>query len=69
MSRHAEETLALIDEVAEAMDASDDRREQYRLGRQVVLDYARANPTPFVFGQAAKYLLARLDMILPQEQR
>lgn len=68
LSRQADETLALIDEIAETIEVSEDRHEQYRIGREILLDYYKENPqSVFAISQGTKYLFARLEMH-PQER-
>lgn len=58
-----EQASDLIDLVADAMDAYEDRKDQYVAGRNIVFAYHQMNPQRlFAFRQASVYIARRLEL-------
>jgi hypothetical protein len=63
VSQHQEWARELIDLVADAIDAHDDRQKQYEAARAIVLSYHAMHPhRQFAFRQASVYMARRLEL-------
>lgn len=64
ISKHAEQARELIDLVADAIEAEEEKVSRYVLGRETILSYYEEHPKAvFAVAQASKYLLERVRKV------